>query len=236
MRNGPETEPNNTPYTGLLADLPPVHSALYDPAPPVWFIKLAGHLADSAASQAVIEDKEVAALNFQEEWNEFQLRFMEEFFKREEECLLLLCQHYSIDMAAADAGWKLASALARKHVPAFQLERAVKKQRERRAKKPTQLDTHGALCLFLCDCLDCIREKRALTAKEKSYRKKWNNEVQARGLAPRTISSLKKQLRGAHLAYWEGCASDFQRQFVEEVDPVAVLVFKNLGWWATPSP
>lgn len=33
MRNGPETEPNNTPYTGLLADLPPVHPALYDPAP-----------------------------------------------------------------------------------------------------------------------------------------------------------------------------------------------------------
>jgi hypothetical protein len=126
-------------------------------------MKLAGHLAASAALQAVIEDKEAAALNLQEEWKEFQLRFRKHFFEREDECLLLLCQHYGIDVAAPDAGWKLASALARQHVPAFQLDRAVKKQRERRAKKPTQLDTYGALCLFLCHCLDCIREKRALT-------------------------------------------------------------------------
>jgi hypothetical protein len=43
-------------------------------------------------------------------------------------------------------------------------------------------------------------------------------------------------MRGAHVAYWEGCATDFQRQVVEEVEPVAVHVLAKLGWWVTPSP
>jgi hypothetical protein len=212
-----------------LAELPPVHPALYDRGPPVWFRLLAFCLAELAFSEAVIDHDEAAALNVEEEWTKFQLRYRERFFARQDRCLSLLCQHYGIDIATPEAGWKLAKALAGQHVPAFRIERAVQKQRERRAKKPTELDVYGTLCLFVCDCLDAVREGRALTAEEERFREICNNEVQARGLAGRTIGSFKNQMRGAHAAYWEGCASDFQRLFIEEVEPAATDLFEKLG-------
>ena len=168
---GDEAERCDMPYTGALAELPPIHPVLFDPEPPVWFIRLAICMAKSGS-----EDLDVL-----KEWAEFQLQAKARFEEREAECRGLLCDHYGIDIGTSDAGWRLAMALARQHVPAFQLERAVDKQRERRAKKPTKLDVEGSLYLFLCDYLDNVSKMRALGAVEKSYLQKWGKEVKARG-------------------------------------------------------
>jgi hypothetical protein len=87
----------------------------------------------------------------------------------------------------------------------------------------------GTACLLASGHLDKVRKKRPLSSIEKQFAKEWEDIVKSKGLKDRTIRDLRWQMRTAHSAYLSGSASDFQRQFVEEVDPLLGDLIEQLG-------
>jgi hypothetical protein len=152
-------------------------------------------------------------------WKAVVLEARRSAVEREKQCWGLLAQHYGIDLNGPDAWQKMATALARNHVPAFQMQHAIKKHRQR-AKKPTELDVGKTAMLYFSIYLG---EKAVLYEDEKVWLNVLKAEIKAWTksgvLGLRAIRGLKKQIKHALAAYVKGEATDFQRQFVEDVLP-----------------
>jgi hypothetical protein len=120
----------------------------------------------------------------------------------------------------------MATALARNHVPAFQIEHALNSARARRAKKPIKLDHAGTACLVMWSQLEKVKKMRPLDEDETEALQIVRGEVEAR-VKGKTVRALRKQLRDAMSAYWQGKETDFQRQYVEEVWPMMLEAWKQ---------
>jgi hypothetical protein len=206
----PCSSPKQTRYCGLVADYPPIDLSLFQSkTPPRWFVVLAGDVVENLSSKP-------EAFDVEEAWKKVQLKLKDQFDEQQAASLKSLCSLYRIDVQEADAGWKLAKALAAEHVPAFQVKRAVEMRRKRHAKKPTKLDVHGSACFFL----EKARKARALSPTEIRFLELWGDDFHSTKLRPSTVRQLDREMENANSAYFQHEATDFQRQFVEEVDPL----------------
>jgi hypothetical protein len=133
------------------------------------------------------------------------------------------------NMADAAAWQQLALVLAERHVPAFQIDHALQDASKSRAKKQHYLGVWHTLCLFFHLPLHENQKKQPLCSELEALATVLIEQVQSTGVKERTIRELRKQMREAHSAYQKGCASDFQRQFVEDVFPRLARDFEQLG-------
>jgi hypothetical protein len=218
-----------SPYEGLLAELPnPSIALLEGDTPPLWLARL--QVAFETAAPEVSND-------IPQIWKQSVREAQQQEGQRHVRSLELLFSHFKIDTPKdwlqsynPDNIWcQLSMALAREHVPAFQVERALEEQGKRRADKPCKLDVYGSACLFLSEYLEKVSKHRPLSAFEKSCALDWATELKRRNLGKSTKRALKRQMLGAHAAYWAGQANDFQRQFVEQVDPLLVEFFSKIA-------
>jgi hypothetical protein len=208
-------------YTGPLAEPPMYLAALakamgWDPErPPLWFARRCVEL-------------DLSRRECSESWRSFLKGEEERASAQFHRNVDLLFQHYKIDRTSPVAWVQLAMALAAKHVPGLQIERAVQMAFKRQANKATKLDAYGTACFFLSAYLDGCRNRRPLTALEERFAKESADELKKRNLKPRTRRKLREQMLAAHSAYWNGTASDFQRQFVEEVEDRLFDILEHL--------
>jgi hypothetical protein len=201
-----------TEYTGLLAELPPVYPALFDPdRPPPSFEWLAAQQRNSEPG---------------ERWRKMVLQAKKELLAHRERCWQLLAEKFGIDLRDPGGWHQMATALAQRHVPAFQIEHALKRARTRRAKKPIKLNHAGTACLVMWSQLEKVKRMRPLDEDETEALQIVRGEVEAR-VKGKTIRALRKQLRDAMSAYWQGKETDFQRQYVEEVWPMMLEAWKQ---------
>jgi hypothetical protein len=140
----------------------------------------------------------------------------------------LLYQHYGIDTAAADADAKLLRALMEAHVPAFQVTRALDEHYAKRSRKPPKLDWKGSAYLFIHEHLKDESKKRLLSSLEEELKKRVEQRLKAYDLAERTIRDLRAQMDSAYAKYFEGRATDFQKQFVELAVPWLDEYFRRI--------
>ena len=131
----------------------------------------------------------------------------------------LLVKHYGIAEDDPEAMFKLALALARAHVPAFQMDKALEMSRARRAKKPTKLGAAEIGLLHLVVEIEKINKLRPLDKEEAEGLQTAQQLLENTKLAKRTMRDLKKQLASAQSDYWNDEATDFQRKYMEIVLP-----------------
>jgi len=160
-------------------------------------------------------------------WRKFGLEAREKFLKDHDRRLDLLFRHYNIDRKTPDAWRELAMALAHAHVPAFQIERAFREYHQGRAKKRIKLDVPGSMSFYLHEYLSETGEKRDLTPFEKNFKEILDTELKGL-IAYESRRGLRRQMISAEKDYWHGCANDFQRQFIEQVLPLIIDLFKKL--------
>ena len=130
-------------------------------------------------------------------------------------------------MKTPDAWREIAMALAQTHVPAFQIEPAVRKYRKTKRTKPINLDVVGTAYFLIHDYL-CEKEKeQPLTPFEKDLKESLDEELKAL-IANDSRRGLRRQMLSAWRDYWHGCANNFQRQFVEQVLPPTFDLFKKM--------
>jgi hypothetical protein len=197
-------------YCGLLGEYPRVHPALFAEDVPNWFRTLAQDLEQSGAGS------KSERIDVEEAWKKCQSGMKDRFEEQQASNLKSLCDWYRVDMEERDAGWKLAKALAAQHVPAFQVKRAREMWRRGRTKKPPKLDVYGSAYM----CLDKARRTRSLCRAEELFLQFWADDFRSTNLQASTMRQLKREIDNAHSAYLVGEATNFQRQFVEEVEPL----------------
>jgi hypothetical protein len=103
----------------------------------------------------------------------------------------------------------------------------MEKARARKAKKPLRLDVRSTALLFIHNYLKDVQRTRELNSSEAALLKSTMKEVRQH-IEPRTVRNLSREMLGAQKAYWERNASDFQVQFVEDVEPLLVWIFSEL--------
>lgn len=208
---------NHLPYTGLLSEHPPaVYPALFDATDPPLHAKMLFRHCETMNWREYLD-----------RWREFVLDARKKFFEDHDRRLGLLFEHYGINGDGPDAWRKLAMGLAQTHVPAFQIECAVRKHYERRAKKGTKLDVPASVSFYLYEYLRDTSKERSLSPFEKNLKESLNKELKTH-IKDETRRGLKRKMLSAERDYWNGCANDFQRQFVEKVFPLVIDLFKKI--------
>jgi hypothetical protein len=204
-------------YSGRLAKLPQVYPAFFDPESPPLAV---GRL------MVAIEESTGQPCNLVKTWKSMVLEARKELEVEFGECVDLLCQHYGIDRRKREAGWLLALALARDHVPAFQIELAAEKTKARKAKKKSTFDEEKSVQLFFYWWLKERQKEHKLTTGEVESLKTLEEAI---GLpaTKETVRKLCRQMGEAQHAYWSGTATDFQTQFVEKVEPRLVEMLRR---------
>jgi len=130
-----------------------------------------------------------------------------------------LYRHFDIDVQTPGAGFELALALAKRHVPAFQTGNQHKAR-----GRPTGLNAVDTL-RFLVELDKQEKLMRGDSGKTPSRRKlaeqlRKSRFCRDRRLSAETVRKLLRQLKSAKSAFQAGTATEFQRQYYEQLMPM----------------
>jgi len=183
-------------YPGLLGKPKPYTALQLDPDnPPWWFDRTLDEWRRRVVDARLIEKKHRL------------------------DCLKALYRHFDIDMRTEGAEFKLAMALAQRHVPAFQI--VVDKKPRGRSTKLKAIDTMR----FLDEVDRQAKLMQRKYGKQPSVRQ-LAKEVgrspfcRSKHLSAETVRDLLHQLRNAKSAFMAGKTTEFQRQYYEELMPL----------------